>query len=43
MDVAARWTGSAGTEIEPPRREDTETLERIRAAREATLALHEGG
>jgi hypothetical protein len=42
MDVAARWTGSAGSEIEPDA-PGGETLERIRAAREATLALHEGG
>jgi xylulokinase len=41
-DVAARWGKSAGSEIEPDAPGD-ETLERIRAAREATLALHEGG
>ena len=42
-EVARRWEKSAGTEIEPPTEPDTETLARIRAAREATLALHEGG
>ena len=41
--VARRWAKSAGTEIEPPAKRDTVALERIRAAREATLALHEGG
>jgi xylulokinase len=41
-EVAARWSGSAGSEVEPDEPGD-ETLERIRAAREATLALHEGG
>jgi xylulokinase len=42
LDVAARWAGSAGREIEPDVSGDA-TLGRIRAAREATLALHEGG
>ena len=42
-EVARRWGTSEGTEIEPPTEEDTETLARIRAAREATLALHQGG
>jgi xylulokinase len=42
MDVAARWTKSAGSEIEPDA-PGGETLARIRAVREATLALHEGG
>jgi xylulokinase len=42
-EVARRWHKSAGAEIHPPAQRDTETLERIRAAREATLALHEGG
>ncbi len=42
-EVARRWAKSAGTEIEPPAKRDTVALERIRAAREATLALHEGG
>jgi xylulokinase len=41
-EVAARWAKSAGSEVEPDEPGD-ETLERIRAAREATLALHEGG
>jgi xylulokinase len=42
QDVAARWEGSAGSQIEPDA-PGAESLERIRAAREATLALHEGG
>jgi xylulokinase len=42
-EVARRWGTSAGTEIEPPAEEDTQTLARIRATREATLAIHEGG
>ena len=41
-EVARRWGTSAGTGIEPPTEADSETLARIRAAREATLALHEG-
>jgi xylulokinase len=41
-DVAARWGKSAGSEIEPDG-PGAETLERIRATRAATLALHEGG
>jgi len=42
-EVARRWGKSAGAEIDPPAERDTETLARIRAAREATLPLHEGG
>jgi xylulokinase len=42
VDVAARWGKSAGSEIEPDA-PGGETLERIRATRAATLALHEGG
>ena len=42
QDVALRWGKSAGSQIEPDA-PGGETLERIRAAREATLALHEGG
>jgi xylulokinase len=41
-EVAARWGKSAGSEIEPDA-PGGETLERIRATRAATLALHEGG
>jgi xylulokinase len=42
-EPARRWGKSGGTEIEPPAERDSHTLERIRAVREATLALHEGG
>jgi xylulokinase len=42
VDVAGRWGKSAGSEIEPDA-PGGETLERIRATRAATLALHEGG
>jgi xylulokinase len=42
-EVARHWGKSAGTEIEPPAERDTETLTRIRAARLATLPLHERG
>jgi xylulokinase len=42
-EVARRWGTSAGTGIEPPTEADSETLARIRAAREATLALHYRG
>jgi xylulokinase len=42
VDVAGRWGKSAGSEIEPDAA-GGETLERIRATRAATLALHEGG
>jgi xylulokinase len=41
-EVARRWGTSEGTGVEPPTESDTETLARIRATREATLALHEG-
>jgi xylulokinase len=42
-EVARRWGTSAGIEIEPPAEEDTETLARIKATREATRTLHEQG
>jgi xylulokinase len=42
-EVARRWGTSEGAEVEPPAERDTETLARIRTARDATLALHEGG
>jgi xylulokinase len=42
-DVARRWGTAGGIEVEPSAEEDTETLARIQAAREATLALHEQG
>ncbi len=42
-EVARRWGKSAGAELEPGADSGDETLERIRAAREATRALHEGG
>jgi xylulokinase len=42
-DVARRWGTAGGIEVEPPAEEDTETLARIRATREASLALHEQG
>ena len=38
-ELARRWGTRAGTAVEPPSEEDAETLERIRAARAATLAL----
>jgi xylulokinase len=41
-DVARRWDARHGITIEPPPERDLETLERIRATREATLPLHEG-
>jgi xylulokinase len=41
-EPARRWGTRAGTTIEPPAERDSETLERIRSTREATLALHEG-
>jgi xylulokinase len=40
-EVARRWNARAGKRIEAPPERDVETLERIRATREATLALHE--
>jgi xylulokinase len=39
--VAGRWDMRRGLTLEPPAERDSETLERIRAVREATLALHE--
>ena len=40
-EVARRWDKRGGLTIEPPAERDLEALERIRATREATLALHE--
>ncbi|HEV3375786.1 MAG TPA: xylulokinase [Thermoleophilaceae bacterium] len=40
-EVARRWDARSGTTVEAPTERDVETLERIRATREATLALHE--
>jgi xylulokinase len=42
-ELARRWGKSGGAAVEPPAEPDSGTLERIRAVREATLALHEGG
>ncbi|HYP49015.1 MAG TPA: xylulokinase [Thermoleophilaceae bacterium] len=39
--VASRWGMRRGLTLEPPAERDSEALERIRAVREATLALHE--
>jgi xylulokinase len=41
-DVARRWNTRRGLTVEPPPERDLETLHRIRATRDATLALHEG-
>ena len=41
-DVARRWHTRGGITIDAPVERDVEALERIRATREATLALHEG-
>jgi xylulokinase len=41
-DVAPRWNTRRGTTVEPPHERDLETLHRIRATRDATLALHDG-
>jgi xylulokinase len=38
-EVARRWETRSGTTVEPPSERDTETMERIRAAREAALRL----
>jgi xylulokinase len=40
-EVARRWNTRRGITVERPAERDTEALERIRATREATLALHE--
>jgi xylulokinase len=40
--VARGWDARRGTTLDPPAKRDLDTLERIRATREATLALHEG-
>jgi xylulokinase len=40
-EVARRWDTRGGIAVEPPAERDLEALERIRATREATLALHE--
>jgi xylulokinase len=42
-EVARRWDTRRGVSVEPPAERDLETLRRIRATREATLALHERG
>jgi xylulokinase len=42
-ELARRWNTRRGVAVEPPAERDRETLERIRATREATLALHERG
>jgi xylulokinase len=39
--VARRWGTAGGIDVDPPDEEDTETLARIKATREATLRLHE--
>jgi xylulokinase len=41
-EVARRWKTRGGITVEAPAERDLEALERIRATREATLALHEG-
>jgi xylulokinase len=41
-EVARRWGTRRGATIDPPPARDAATLDRIRAVREATLALHEG-
>jgi xylulokinase len=40
-EVARRWDTRGGITVEAPAERDLEALERIRATREATLALHE--
>jgi xylulokinase len=40
-EVARRWDTRGGVTVDPPAERDVETLDRIRATREATLALHE--
>ena len=39
--VARRWDTRRGVRVDAPAERDVETLDRIRATREATLALHE--
>ena len=41
-EVARAWNSRRGKIVDPPAERDIETLHRIRATREATLALHEG-
>jgi xylulokinase len=41
-EVARRWGTRRGATIDPPPARDAATLDRIRAVREATLAIHEG-
>ena len=41
-EVARRWGTRVGITVEPPAERDVETLERIRATRDAALALLEG-
>ncbi len=41
-EVARRWNTRRGISVEPPPERDVETLDRIRATRDATLALHDG-
>jgi xylulokinase len=41
-EMASRWGTRHGIAVEPPAERDLETLHRIRATRDATLALHEG-
>jgi xylulokinase len=40
--LARAWNSRRGQIVDPPAERDLETLHRIRATREATLALHEG-
>jgi hypothetical protein len=40
-EVARRWDTPCGFRVEAPPERDLETLDRIRAVREATSALHE--
>jgi xylulokinase len=40
-EVARRWDTRGGVTVDAPPERDVETLDRIRATREATLALHE--
>jgi len=39
-DLARRWNTRRGTTIDAPAEADTETLDRIRSVRDATLELH---
>ena len=40
-EVARRWGTRGGVTVDAPAERDVETLERIRATRDVTLALHE--